>query len=54
MTQIRPFSKLKKQIENLFVPELKLEVFCISYPVRSQRGSSSIPRFYIRLDKKYI
>lgn len=54
MTQIRPFSKLKKQIENLFVPELKMELCCISYPVRSQYGGSSIPRFYIRLDKKYI
>lgn len=54
MSHSRPFSKLKKQIENLFVPELKMKVWCISYPVRSQYGSSSIPRFYIQLEKEII
>lgn len=54
MPQTRPFSKLKKQIESLFVPELKMKVNCISYPVRSQYGSSSIPRFYIQLGKELI
>ena len=54
MSQTRPFSKLKKQIENLFVPELKMKVNCFSYPIRSQYGSSSIPRFYVQLGKETI
>lgn len=52
MTQTKPFSKLKKNIESFFVPELLLKVNCISYPIRSQYGSSSIPRFYIQLGKE--
>lgn len=54
MPPTRPFSKLKKQVEALFVPSLKMEVNCISYPIRSQYGSSSIPRFYVRLNKEII
>ncbi len=54
MTQSRPFSKLKKQIENLFVPELKMKVNCFAYPMRSQYGSTSIPRYYIQLAKNII
>lgn len=54
MTPAKPFSKLKKQIESLFIPELKMRVNCISYPIRSQYGSSSIPRFYVQLGKEII
>lgn len=54
MTPAKPFSKLKKQIESLFIPELKMQVNCISYPIRSQYGSSSIPRFYVQLGKEII
>src|ERR1035437_8421859 len=54
MTQSRPFSKLKKQIESLFVHELKMKINCISYPIKSQYGSSSIPRFYVQLGKETI
>ncbi len=54
MSQARPFSKLKKQIENLFAPELNMQIFCIAYPVRSQYGSSSIPRYYVKLGKEII
>lgn len=54
MTHARPFSKLKKQLESLFIPELKMRVNCISYPIRSQYGSSSIPRFYVQLGKEII
>lgn len=52
MSQARPFSKLKKQIESLFVPELKLKVNCISYPMKIQHGNTSVPRFYIQLGKE--
>lgn len=48
------WSKLKKQIENLFVPELDLQVRVSVYPMRSQRGSTDIPRYWITLDKNII
>ncbi|MEK6881269.1 MAG: hypothetical protein AABY22_16730 [Nanoarchaeota archaeon] len=54
MSKPRPFSKLKKQIDNLFVPELNMSMHCLSYPIRSQRGSSSIARFYVKLGKEII
>jgi hypothetical protein len=50
----KPFTKLEKIIEELFEPNLKLKMKCFSYPVRSQYGSSSIPRFYLQLDKEII
>jgi hypothetical protein len=54
MSKSIPFSKLKKQIESFFLPELKMKMNCISYPVRSQYGSSSIFRFYVQLEKEVI
>jgi len=54
MTQSRPFSKLKKIIAGLFDPNLKMEFCCVSYPVKSQYGSGSIPRFYLKINKKII
>ena len=54
MTQTKPFTKLSKEIEKLFVPELKMSMKCLSYPMKSQRGSTSVPRFFIKLDKEII
>ena len=54
MSQSKPFSKLKKQIEQLFAPELNMQIHCFAYPIRSQYGNSSIPRFYITLNKIII
>src|ERR1035437_4140105 len=51
---MKSFSKFKKQIDNLFVSELEMEFCCYSYPMRSQRGSASIPRFCIKLGKEII
>ncbi|MEI6140576.1 MAG: hypothetical protein WCP85_15010 [Mariniphaga sp.] len=50
----RRWSKLKKKLENLFEPTLNIEFNCSSYPVRSQRGGNSIPRFYMQIDKEII
>jgi hypothetical protein len=50
----KPFTKLEKRLEELFEPNLKLKMKCFSYPLRSQYGSSSIPRFYLQLDKDII
>ena len=50
----RRWSKLKKKLENLFEPTLNIEFNCSSYPVRSQWGGNSIPRFYMQIDKEII
>jgi len=50
---MKPFSKLKKQIDNLFLPELKMEFCCYSYPMKSRRGNN-IPRFCIKMNKEII
>ena len=54
MSQSKPFSKLKKQIEQLFARELNMHIQCFAYPIKSQYGSSSIPRFYITFNKNII
>ena len=48
------FSKIKKQIENLFEPELRMQFCCIAYPMRTQWANNHIPRFYVKLDDKII
>ena len=55
-SKLRPFSKLKNQIENLFAPELKMKFCCSAYPMRSKTGYASnfIPRFYLKMDKEII
>lgn len=53
MTQ-RPFSKLKKQIENLFVPELNMEFCCSAYPTRAQFANNHVVRFYVKIGKEII
>ena len=54
MSQSRPFSKLKKEIEKLFVPEINMQINCLSYPIRTQYGSTSTVRFYIKLGDEII
>jgi len=53
---MKPFSKLKNQIENLFEPSLKIEFCCNSYPMKTKTGyaHNSIPRFYVKLNKEII
>ena len=54
MSQSRPFSKLKKQLEQLFTPELNLQIQCFAYPIKSQYGSSSIPRFFMKIHNNIV
>jgi len=50
------FSKLKKQIENLFDPTIKMQFCCSAYPMRSKVGyaHNSIPRFYLKMNDKIL
>jgi len=51
----KPFSKLKKPLEALFVPELKIQFNCNSFPIRGQWGHhNSVPRYYLVLGKEII
>ncbi len=55
MEKKKPFSRLKKAIEALFEPSLKMEFCCTSYPLRGQQGRhNSVPRFYVKLGKEII
>lgn len=54
MPQSIPFTKLSKPLESLFVPELKMRMRCLSYPMKSERGSTSVPRFFMQLGKEII
>jgi len=48
---MRPFSKLKKQIESLFDSNLRMTFNCISFAIGHH---NAIPRFYVRLGKETI
>ena len=50
----RQWSILRKQINYLFVTELKLDFNCTSFPMRSERGSSSVVRFYLKMNHETI
>ena len=53
--KLRPFSKLKKQIESLFDPELKMRFCCSAFPMRTHgRAYNSIPRFYLKMGKEIL
>lgn len=43
------WSKLQKEIEKLFVPELKMKIYCNAYPI-GEHGNT-IPRFYISINR---
>ena len=49
------FSKLKKQIDNLFDPVLKMEFCCNAYTMRTKGyARNTVPRFYVKLGKEII
>ena len=50
------FSKLKKEIEKLFDPKIKMQFCCSAYPMRPKNGyaTRSIPRFYVKIGKDII
>ncbi|HMU12941.1 MAG: hypothetical protein JST41_11785 [Bacteroidetes bacterium] len=54
MSQSRPFSKLKKQVEALFVPGLDLRVDCFVHAHRTQRSEVRVPRYTLKLGEETI
>jgi hypothetical protein len=51
---MRHWSKLQKQIYNLLLPELELQIHCAAYPMRSQRGSTDLGGYWITLGGEII
>ncbi len=51
---MKRWSKLQKQIYNLMLPEIDLQIHCAAYPMRSQRGSTDLGRYWMTLGKEII
>ena len=51
---MRRWSKLQKEIEQLFVEGVDLRIQCRAYRMASQRGSTDLPRYWVTLGKDVI
>lgn len=51
---MKRWSKLQKELYKLMTDDINFQLHCISYPMRSQYVSSSLPRYYITLDKEIL
>jgi hypothetical protein len=51
---MKRWSKLQKEIYDLISPDIKFQIHCAVYPMRSQRGSTDLPRYWITLGKEII
>lgn len=50
----KPWSKLKREISALFSPDINIRLHCAAYRMKSQRGSTDLPRYWITLNKETI
>lgn len=51
---MKPWSKLQKQLYLLIAPNLDFQIYCNAYRMKSQRGTTSLPRYWIVLNKEII
>ena len=51
---MKRWSKLQKDLYLLISPDIEFQIHCVSYPMRSQNGSESLPRYWITLGKEII
>ena len=51
---MKPWSKLQKQLYLLVDPKLDFQIHCSAYRMKSQRGTASLPRYWIVLNKEII
>ncbi len=51
---MKKWSKLQKEIYKLISPEIRFQIHCAAYPMRTQRGASSVPRYWVTLGKEII
>jgi len=50
----KPWSKLQKQLYNLFVPKLGIQMHCTTYAFSTKYDTFESPRHWITLDKTVI
>ena len=50
----RPWSKLQRRLYEVLAPEADLQVHCCVYRMRSQLGSTDLPRYWITLGDEII
>lgn len=48
------WSKLQKELYKLIDDRLNLQIHCVAYRMKSQRGSTDLPRYFITLGKNVI
>ena len=51
---MKRWSKLQKELYKLMTDEINFQIHCIAYPMRSQYGSTNLPRYYISLNKEIL
>jgi len=51
---MKRWSKLQKELYKLLDDTINLQLHCVAYPMKSRYGSTSLPRYYITLDKEII
>ncbi|MCG8565709.1 MAG: hypothetical protein MI747_11580 [Desulfobacterales bacterium] len=51
---MKRWSKLQKQLYDLRSSEINFQIHCSVYRMKSQRGNTDIPRYWITLDKEII
>lgn len=48
------WSKLQKELYQIIDNRLGLQIHCVAYRMKSQRGTSNLPRYFITLGKDII
>lgn len=51
---MKRFSKLQKQLYGLIDPNIGFQIHCSVYRMKSRRGSTALPRYFITLGKEVI
>lgn len=51
---MKRWSKLQRELYKLLDDTINFQIHCVAYPMRSQYGSTNLPRYFITLDKEII
>jgi hypothetical protein len=54
MRNMKPWSKLQKRVYAMVSPDVPFQIHFVAYPMRSQRGSTLIPRCFITIGDNII
>ena len=51
---MKPWSKLQKRLYGIIDPRIDFQIHCVAYPMKSGKGSTALPRYYITIGKEII